>query len=543
MINSILSLNILTMRLNLFFLAGLTLLLFSCTPEDGIDGINGIDGLDGIDGTSIGVLVEENDGCKTVSFYRDENNNSVYDNELILTSVTLCDGADGADGADGSDGVDGTDGISVGVYIEQLENDCQRLFFFQDNNRNNLKDEGDETLSSMELCNGADGSDGTNGTNGVNGQSYVFVFSNALGSVCSQGGVSIDVYYDNDANGTYSSVDTLFQTTTHCFSQTSGSPKFYLDSNGYTIKCPNAEIGEKGVLNGKEYIAVDSELLNTLFDSGYDPSCLCTTQVISMENLYFESPYGNNAIPDTEYDISNWDTSGVLSFKDFIGCVETCVPNDFNQNLSKWDVSGALNFSNMLRGLPSSFNRDISKWDVSKGKIFSNMFSNASSFNQDLSDWNMSNALDLTEMFYQATSFNQDIGSWNISNVTSIKRMFVGASTFNQDIGAWDTSKVTDMKDLFAGATSFNQDIGNWDTSQVTNMESMFGGATSFNQDIGNWDTSKVISMTGMFYGASAFNQDLSGWCVTNIPTVPADFATGATAWSLPKPVWGTCPP
>ena len=506
------------MRLNLFFLAGLTLLLFSCTPEDGIDGINGIDGLDGIDGTSIGVLVEENDGCKTVSFYRDENNNSVYDNELILTSVTLCDGADGADGADGSDGVDGTDGISVGVYIEQLENDCQRLFFFQDNNRNNLKDEGEQTLSSMELCNGADGSNGTDGSNGADGLSYVFVFSNALSSVCSQGGVSIDVYYDNDVNGVYSSVDTLFQTTTHCFSQISGSPKFYLDTNGYTVKCPNAAIGEKGILNGKEYIAVDSELLNTLFDSGYDPSCLCTTQVISMENLYFESPYYYNLIPDTDYDISNWDTSGVLSFKSFLSGDGYGAPDDFNQDLSKWDVSKAFNFSYMLSGLPSSFNRDISKWDVSEGKIFSYMFSNSTFFNQDLSGWDMSNALDLRGMFFQSTAFNQDIGSWNISKVTSIQSMFLNASSFNQDIGAWDTSKVTNMVNLFMGATSFNQDIG-------------------------SWDTSKVVKMSAMFSSATAFNQDLSGWCVTNIPTVPGDFATGATAWSLPKPVWGTCPP
>ena len=49
--------------------------------------------------------------------------------------------------------------------------------------------------------------------------------------------------------------------------------------------------------------------------------------------------------------------------------------------------------------------------------------------------------------------------------------------------------------------------------------------------------------MSDMFYGCSSFNQTLSGWCVTNIPSLPARFDTGATSWVLPRPVWGTCPP
>ena len=36
--------------------------------------------------------------------------------------------------------------------------------------------------------------------------------------------------------------------------------------------------------------------------------------------------------------------------------------------------------------------------------------------------------------------------------------------------------------------------------------------------------------------------QDLSSWCVTKIATAPTNFDTNATAWTLPKPVWGTCP-
>jgi len=48
--------------------------------------------------------------------------------------------------------------------------------------------------------------------------------------------------------------------------------------------------------------------------------------------------------------------------------------------------------------------------------------------------------------------------------------------------------------------------------------------------------------MAFMFAVAESFNQDLSGWCVTNIANEPDSFATGANAWVLARPVWGTCP-
>jgi hypothetical protein len=48
--------------------------------------------------------------------------------------------------------------------------------------------------------------------------------------------------------------------------------------------------------------------------------------------------------------------------------------------------------------------------------------------------------------------------------------------------------------------------------------------------------------MGNMFRNAIVFNQDLSPWCVTLIPTVPLNFATGANVWVLPQPIWGTCP-
>lgn len=130
-------------------------------------------------------------------------------------------------------------------------------------------------------------------------------------------------------------------------------------------------------------------------------------------------------------------------------------------------------------------------------------------------------------------SFGDNLGGYlgNCPNLTSIA----------SDI---PLAGITRMSSMFYGSSSFNGDISAWDVSGVTNMYEMFHNATSFNGNISTWNVSNVTvtEMGYMFQNAASFNQDLSGWCVTNIPTEPTDFATGATSWVLPKPVWGTCP-
>ena len=173
-------------------------------------------------------------------------------------------------------------------------------------------------------------------------------------------------------------------------------------------------------------------------------------------------------------------------------------------------------------------------------------------FNEDISSWDVSSVTDMSHLFnFTAADFNADIGAWDVSNVTTMQSMFDGAHTFNQDIGDWDVSSVTDMREMFLDSAHFNRDIGDWDVSSVTDMSSMFSGATDFNRDIGDWDVSGVTNMTGMFLEAQAFNQDLSGWCVSNIRSQPYLFSVvflvsgipiPSPEWTLPQPVWGTCP-
>ena len=104
------------------------------------------------------------------------------------------------------------------------------------------------------------------------------------------------------------------------------------------------------------------------------------------------------------------------------------------------------------------------------------------------------------------------------------------------------TSDITDMRELFYGKADFNLDVSSWDVGAVLNMSRMFYGASDFNQNIGEWDTENVTNMDHMFFYATNFNQNLSGWCVSQIQEEPSQFATNASAWQQPKPVWGTCP-
>ncbi|MGM0546127.1 MAG: BspA family leucine-rich repeat surface protein [Bacteroidota bacterium] len=286
-------------------------------------------------------------------------------------------------------------------------------------------------------------------------------------------------------------------------------PLFYTAKNGETVVCPEAEPGDKGILNGEkygtEYEAVDRSTLEQMIDNGEDVTRACTTPVTDMSKL----------LEDT---------------------------HSFNQDISNWDVSNVTAMDSMFVDA-EDFNADIGSWDVSNVTNMERMFLSADVFNQDIGSWDVSSVTDMNLMFSNADAFNQDIGDWDVRNVTDMSYMFRSAEAFNQDIGNWDVSNVTDMEHMFDGAEVFNGDISGWDVSKVTDMSWMFRNADAFDQDIGNWDVSNVTTMGYMFYNATIFNHDLTGWCVEEIDSDSGGFNGGSSALEDSNtPDWGNCP-
>ena len=361
--------------------------------------------------------------------------------------------------------------------------------------------------------------------------------------------------------------------------------KIFLAANGVTIKCPDAEVGDKETINGKEYTVVDRANLTDMIAKSEDVTCVCTTKLTITYQMFSSSSFNQ--------DIGSWDTSNVY---DWTGMFY--LASSFNQDISSWDTSSASDMRGVFNGA-SSFNQNIGGWNTSSVIRMNDMFEGATAFNQDLTGWCVSNfpseptsfainsALtdankpvwgtcpevtdtDTTASIYfenntckcpqavigDTASFNGvvytvvdnstiagQIENNNINLcttlVTNMSELFENNDSFNLDIGFWDTSNVTNMSYMFSGSTAFNQNIGSWDTSSVTNMNGLFNDATAFNQDIGNWITSSVIEMNGMFSPTASFNQDIGNWDTSKVTDMSYMF-NDATVFNQDIGNWDT---
>lgn len=270
---------------------------------------------------------------------------------------------------------------------------------------------------------------------------------------------------------------------------------FYLDSNGVTVKCPFASVGDTGDVGGVTYTKRTRTQIDALINSAdYAAlSATCTSGITDMSSM-------------------------------FLGA------QSFNHTISSWDTSSVTTMRKMFERA-SIFNQDIGDWSTSSVTDMNQMFDSAYAFNQDLNKWDTSSVKTMYNMFYSTANFNGNINDWDISSVTFMFGMFSN-SAFNQPVNKWDTSSVENMQIMFQGAANFNQDINDWNTSSVTNMFRMFTDAQNFNGNIREWDTSSVQTMLGMFGGATSFNQDISSWDGSSLADGQCtDFALGATAW------------
>lgn len=182
--------------------------------------------------------------------------------------------------------------------------------------------------------------------------------------------------------------------------------KFYLGSNGVTIKCINAVPGETGIVDEVEYECADNELLKKRIRNGSDITRLCTSLVTDMTGLFkfrnFNEPIGH------------WDVSNVRSMKWMFEC------SQFNQPIGEWDVSSVTDMKGMFYDTP--FNQYIGNWNVSNVTDMSRMFQ-FSKFNQPIEFWDVNNVRDMTVMF-QGSWFNQDISDWCVGNIKSVPKNF-----------------------------------------------------------------------------------------------------------------------
>ena len=193
---------------------------------------------------------------------------------------------------------------------------------------------------------------------------------------------------------------------------------FYLNSNGVTCMCPDASVGDTGVVNGVTYTKRTREQITET-----NATTTCTSGITDMSFLFYQS-------------------------------------NDFNQDISTWDVSSVTDMESTFRHA-EVFNQPIGDWDVSNVTNMYSMLRATWSFNQPIGDWDVSNVTDMYGMFYGNEIFNQPIGDWDVSSVTNMQYMFSYTTAFNQDISSWQFNTATIFGENFI--TFSGLDINNYD--------------------------------------------------------------------------------
>ena len=112
---------------------------------------------------------------------------------------------------------------------------------------------------------------------------------------------------------------------------------FYFAENGVTVTCPDAAVGDTGVVDGVTYTKVDRADLDDLLDT--DVAALefvCTSGVTNMYDMFYPVTSFNE-------DISHWDTSSVTNMAFMFYYAEA-----FNQDIGDWDTSSVTDMSDVF---------------------------------------------------------------------------------------------------------------------------------------------------------------------------------------------------
>lgn len=202
--------------------------------------------------------------------------------------------------------------------------------------------------------------------------------------------------------------------------QDATNDQFYLAENSVTILCPDASVGDQGVVRGTTYTKRTASQITTS-----NAGDTCTSGITDMSYLF-----------DGSF--------------------------NFFQGLEHWDTSQVTSMAHMFERA-FNFNGKIDNWDTSKVSTMLHMFDGAFNFNQNIGAWNTSQVVDMAYMFDGAFNFNGDIGDWDTSRVESMDSMFFRAVNFNRDLSAWCVENITSEPSGFATGSQLAESLKpNW---------------------------------------------------------------------------------
>jgi surface protein len=121
---------------------------------------------------------------------------------------------------------------------------------------------------------------------------------------------------------------------------------FYRQDNGVTIACPQADVGETGIVDGVTYTKRAKADLTSA-----NAAISCITGVTDLAAVFKDKA-------DFNGDISHWDVSAVTTMLELFSGAE-----DFNQDISAWQTGAVTNMDFMFYKT-KHFNQDLSGWCV-----------------------------------------------------------------------------------------------------------------------------------------------------------------------------------
>ncbi len=122
--------------------------------------------------------------------------------------------------------------------------------------------------------------------------------------------------------------------------------RFFIDDNGWTVRCPRVAVGEIGVLGGVTYTKRDRDTITPA-----NAATSCITGVTDLGGVFKNEANFNG-------DISHWDVSAVTTMLELFSGAE-----DFNQDISAWQTDEVTNMDFMFYKT-KHFNQDLSGWCV-----------------------------------------------------------------------------------------------------------------------------------------------------------------------------------